>query len=218
MFIEKKIITSNNQGSPQSNTPKYIVIHDTANSSKSAGAMNHYKWLNNNNDLGRSAHVFVDSTQALQVIEYDRQAFHVGVKYKDVVEVPQCTNSNSIGVEFCINTGGDIEKTLLNLAWVVLTLQKDFNIPLKNVVTHYDVCGKLCPGSFIKNPKLQEQFKTNMIVLNSQNIRFEKALNTLQEKKIINSPDYWKMNKGEYVEQLIINMYDYIVKGVSKCM
>ncbi len=210
MQITQKFITSNNQGNSNTCTPKIIVIHDTGNTSKGAGAMNHYKWINNNNDLGRSAHVFVDSQMALQVIPFDRMSFHTGVKYKDIIERPDCKNHNSIGIEFCVNEDGDLHQTLINLVDVVAQLQRKFNISIDNVITHYMSSGKQCPNTFMRTPSLWSKFKADLMAINTQNKIFQKAIETIHQKGIINSPEYWQKQTNLNIQNLIINMSKYI--------
>lgn len=210
MQIEERFITSNNQGDINTCTPKYIVIHDTGNTGKGAGSLNHYKWLNNNNDLGRSAHIFVDEQTAIQVIPFNRMSHHAGILYKDKVDVPECKNHNSIGIEFCINQGADLDKTLLNLAEVVMQLQQQFNIPIQNVITHYMSTGKSCPGTFIRKPILWTQLKERLISMNTQNQSFHKAIEIIHQQGIIQSPEYWHKQTNINVQNLIINMSNYL--------
>ena len=210
MQIEERFITSNNRGGVNTCTPKYIVIHDTGNTGKGAGSLNHYKWLNNNNDLGRSAHLFVDDESALQVIEFNRMSYHAGVMYKDKVDVPGCKNHNSIGIEFCINEGSNLDQTLINLADVIVQVQEKFQIPMQNVITHYMATGKSCPGTFIARPILWTQLKERLISMNMQNVSFHQAIETIHQKGIIQSPEYWHKQTNLNVQNLIINMSNYL--------
>lgn len=71
----------------------------------------------------------------------------------------KATNRNSIGVEICSNLkkGTDVskpnhsgwfytEESLNNAVKLGKILMKKYNIPIENVIRHYDVSGKLCPG------------------------------------------------------------------------
>lgn len=215
MQIETMFITTNNKGATGKNTPKYIVIHDTGNTKKSAGALNHYNWLQNNNDLGRSAHVFVDSTRAIQVIPYTTPAYHIGVRYVEKPEVSDCTNANSIGVEFCINADGNLTQTLTNLVAVVRQLMTLFNIPVDNVITHHMSAGKNCPGTFMKNPSLYTDFKKQLTQCTINEAALIVALNYLREKGVTNAPGYWitKAREIDNVQGLILNMYQALKKA-----
>lgn len=210
MKIERRFITSNNQGSANTCNPKYIVVHDTGNMSRGAGSNNHYKWLNNNNDLGRSAHIFVDDKEALQVIPFNHMSYHTGVIYGSYIEVPDCKNHNSIGIEFCVNEDGDLDQTLKNLVDVVMQLQKQFNIPIENVITHQMSSGKLCPATFIRKPILWIRFKEDLVKSMGERNAFYKAIEMVHEKGIIQSPEYWQKQTNINVQNLIINMSKYL--------
>lgn len=212
MEIEQKFIISNNQGQADTCTPKYIVIHDTGNTNVTANAINHYKWINNNNDLGRSAHIFVDDERAIQIIPFNHMSYHTGALYKDKVDVPDCRNHNSIGIEFCVNQDGDLNKTLNHLADVVYQVQREFNIPMENIITHYMSSGKQCPSTFMKNPVLWNNLKSKIACMNLQNNTFHQAIQVLEEKGIINTPEYWQKQSNSNIQALIINMSNHLKK------
>lgn len=151
MQIKKQLIKYNKGGV---NKPKFIVIHDTANTSKGAGAQNHYRYFNGG-DRGASAHYFVDDKEIVQTVEHGVQSWHNGIKYKPIVQLdnPECNNSNSIGVETCVNSDGDYVKAIFNTIWLTKKLMQELNIPLSNVIRHYDSCGKNCPERMIKENK-----------------------------------------------------------------
>ena len=71
----------------------------------------------------------------------------------------KATNRNSIGIEICSNIkkGADVskpnhsgwyytEESLENAIKLGKILMKKYGIPIENVIRHYDVSGKLCPG------------------------------------------------------------------------
>lgn len=126
---------------------KYIVVHDTGNTSKGAGAENHYNYFNGGN-RGSSADFFVDDKQIMCVNDYKKYyTWHCG----DGRGKYGITNSNSVGVEMCINSDGDRQKTLENTVKVVKELMKELNIPIERVVRHYDASRKLCPATMSDN-------------------------------------------------------------------
>lgn len=61
------------------------------------------------------------------------------------------TNSNSIGIEICINSDGNYNTAFQNAVELTKYLMKELNIPLKRVVRHYDASRKNCPASMSKN-------------------------------------------------------------------
>lgn len=135
-------------------TPKYIVIHDTGNTSNGADADAHYRYFNGA-DRGASAHYFVDEKQIIQVIADRNIAWHAGRKYTDDVKVPGCTNKNSIGIEICINQDGDLHQAVDNCILLIKDLMEEYDVPLENVITHKDCTGKNCPYKLYGNGKLE---------------------------------------------------------------
>lgn len=131
----------------RSQKPKYIVVHDTGNSGKGANAKAHFNYFNGG-DRGASADFFVDDKEALQVNDYNTYyTWHCGDgKGKNGI-----TNSNSVGIEICINSDGDYNKAVMRAQALVAKLMKELNIPLSNVVRHYDASGKICPLTMSKN-------------------------------------------------------------------
>ena len=120
----------------------YIVIHDTGNSRKGADAYAHFRYFNH---PGRnaSAHYFVDSREIIQLVEDFNAAWHCG----DGRGRYGITNSNSIGIELCINSDGDWEETKRKGIDLIRGLMKKHDIPKERVVRHFDASGKLCPRS-----------------------------------------------------------------------
>ena len=130
---------------------RYIVIHYTANNGDTA---------KNNADyfgrvsVGASAHYFVDEQTIWQTVKDEDTAWHCGggrqgwdtgsAKFYKV-----CTNSNSIGIEMCSDVvAGKMSLTLPTITnTVALTkyLMKKYDLPIENVVRHWDVTGKACP-------------------------------------------------------------------------
>lgn len=122
---------------------KYIVIHDTANTSKTATAYNHYLFFNTGNRKS-SADFFVDDTDILQVNDYYRYyTWHCG----DGRGSKGIKNSNSIGIEICVNSGGDYSMALANAASLTQELMQELDIDISHIVRHKDASGKDCPQS-----------------------------------------------------------------------
>ena len=61
------------------------------------------------------------------------------------------TNSNSIGIEICINSDGNYNTAFQNAVELTKHLMKELNIPLEKVVRHYDASRKNCPARMNKN-------------------------------------------------------------------
>ena len=126
---------------------KYIVIHDTGNPGAGANANSHYRYFNSG-DRSSSADFFVDDTQALCVNNYYKYyTWHCG----DGNGRYGINNKNSIGIEMCINSDGNRQKTIERTISLVRELMIELNIPIERVVRHYDASRKNCPGSMSKN-------------------------------------------------------------------
>ena len=131
--------------STRTEKPKYIVVHTTGNKNPGADARAHFKYWNSGN-VGTSADFVVDDKETLQINDYNKfYTWHCGDgKGKNGI-----TNSNSIGVEICINRDGDFEKALKNAVDLVKKIKKEAGIT--KVVRHYDASGKICPAELSDN-------------------------------------------------------------------
>lgn len=125
---------------------KYLVIHDTGNSNKGAGALNHRNYVENNK-RGASAHYFVDDKVIVQFVGDSLSAGSVG----DGKGKYGITNANSLSIEMCINSDADYAKTYKNTVELTKNLMKKFNIPIDRVVRHYDASRKSCPNHMRQN-------------------------------------------------------------------
>ena len=124
---------------------RYIVIHATGNPKKGADAEAHFNYWNGSN-VGQSADFVVDDKQVLQINDYNKYyTWHCG----DGKGKYGITNSNSIGIEICINQDGNFDKAVENAVKLVRDLKKETGIT--NVVRHYDASRKNCPAEFSAN-------------------------------------------------------------------
>ena len=142
---------------------KYIVIHYTAGvSSKSGVALNTAIYFETTPREVSSDFIVDDAG----VCQYNgdirnRYTWHCGgSKYdtKGGTYYGICTNKNSIGIEVAsTNSTGLMQEAndasysftyavLQNTEELVLKLMNEYNIPYDNVIRHYDVTGKPCPG------------------------------------------------------------------------
>ena len=140
---------------------EYIVVHNTANNGDTAQGNGSYFSQANRN---ASAHYFVDESSLVQSVQDKDTAWHCGAKnYKHA----KCRNENSIGVEMCSekDSNGQYyinQATQNNAAEVVKLLMKKYNVPLENVLRHYDVTGKSCPEPFVRSQELWLDFKQKL--------------------------------------------------------
>lgn len=125
--------------------PRYIVIHTTGNTNPGADKEAHFTYWNSGN-VGQSADFVVDENGVLQINDYTKYyTWHCG----DGKGKYGITNGNSIGVEICVNEGGDFEKALTHTVEFIRKLKAETGI--ENVVRHYDASRKLCPAPLSDN-------------------------------------------------------------------
>ena len=178
---------------------KYIVIHDTGNTDKGAGADNHFLFFNGA-DRQSSAHYFVDDKQILRIIKDEHKSWHCG----DGKGKYGIRNQNSIGIEMCINSDGDFNKTYSNTLKLTKYLMEKYNIPLENVVRHYDASRKLCPNVWKGNNwEKWNKFKEDLKNIGREEKDYRNTITLLYENLFNREPDseglnYWneQLNLG----------------------
>ncbi len=125
--------------------PKYITIHETANTSKGANALNHAKYLDNqargNTDRSASWHFTVDDQEIYQHLPLNEVGWHAGNK---------TGNYESIGIEIAVNSDGNYTKAVENARKLAAYLMNELNIPLDHVQKHQFWSGKNCPAFMIQ--------------------------------------------------------------------
>src|SRR5690625_3185206 len=118
------------------NPRKYIVIHETANTSKGANADAHGRLQANGNSRSASWHYTVDDKEVVKSFKDTAQCWHAGnAKY----------NRESIGIEICVNSDGDSKNTVDNAVDVTKQLMSKYGISASNVIQHNSASGKHCP-------------------------------------------------------------------------
>lgn len=137
-----------NYGGLRAKKVKYIVVHYTAGNGDTARNNGIYF---QRNQVGASAHWFVDETTALSSVPEQFIAWHCGGA--DYVH-PECRNSNSIGVELCSRRDKDGEyyflpETVDNAVELIRELMEKYDVPSERVIRHYDVTNKICPAPFV---------------------------------------------------------------------
>lgn len=147
-----------------------IVIHYTAN--PGASAANHQRYFNGTaieNKTSASAHLFVDSKEAICIVPIDEVAYHAndvrkrnadGTPYRGVAALKPNANFLSVGVELCIEKDGSFHPATIDLGVdVVSELCKRFGLDECDLVRHYDVTAKDCPSPWVRKPAKFEAFK-----------------------------------------------------------
>jgi len=141
---------------------RYIAVHYTAGSTSKPGTAK----ATRNAFLSReaSADFVVDDATIVQINPDLRNYYCWSVGDKKSATggarlYGVATNKNTISIEICSNLLPDTDfkypnhggwyftdASLENAKKIIRYLMAEFNIPKENVVRHYDVSGKLCPG------------------------------------------------------------------------
>ena len=156
--IQSKVCNRANYGGKRTIAPLYIVAHFTSNKGDTA--------KNNADYFARevvkaSAHFFADEKEIWNSVPEDHVAWHCGgSRYYH----PECRNSNSIGVEICMNDkqGRVREKSIEHAAELIRELMKKYSIPAERVIRHYDVTHKNCPAPMVEDPARWADFRKEL--------------------------------------------------------
>lgn len=132
------------------NHPKYIVIHETDNFNRGAGAAAHSR-AHNNGNLATSVHYYVDDVAIYQTLNHTDGAWAVGKQYGTPL-VAGANNNNTINIEICVNPDSDYDKARLNCVDLVRHLMQETGIPADRVIRHYDAKRKWCPRKMMDSP------------------------------------------------------------------
>ena len=89
----------------------------------------------------------------MQSVDDGDTAWSVGTGGIYVQKHPECRNENSISIELCCRYAAGqyafSKKTVRNAAHLTRMLMTKYDIPLGNVLRHYDVVSKHCPAPWI---------------------------------------------------------------------
>lgn len=177
------------------NPIELIIIHQTGNRSKGANAQAHADIQSRGNTRKASWHESIDDEWVIQSFEHTVKCWHSGASKG---------NTNGIGLELCINSDGDYKKTIENGARRTAQLMKQYNIPLSNVLRHYDCSGKICPRQIMEN---------------EQGISWTDFKNMVKEfytgKKVNDKPEEPKVPAGAYEGNSIVEYLNSIGKDSS---
>lgn len=156
-----KLITKVNYTKGKNKKNKYIVIHYVGATSGAEDNCKYFETVNRN----ASANYFIGHKGEIwQCVEDDDIAWHCGANtYKH----PYCRNSNSIGIELCCKKAANgtwffEEATIKTAIELTKELMKKYNIPVSNVIRHYDVTGKICPEPYVRDVQAWHNFKANL--------------------------------------------------------
>lgn len=140
------------------NKPKYIVVHETDNYSKGAGAQRHAS-AQAAGHLDMSVHYYTGSDGIFQATNHTDGTYSVGREYGGKHSIHDANNRNTINIEICVNEDGDYSKARHNAIELVRYLIRQTGISTDCVIRHFDAKGKYCPRKMMDNPELWDDFK-----------------------------------------------------------
>ena len=155
--INKEFISKKNTYTGQ-NQPKYIVVHETDNFSKGAGARRHAE-AQAAGHLSTSVHYYAGSDGVYQATAHADGTYSVGREYGGNHSITDASNRNTINIEICVNADGDYNQARANAIGLVKYLMAGTGIPADMVIRHFDAKGKYCPRKMMDSPALWEDFK-----------------------------------------------------------
>ncbi|MDD3569804.1 MAG: N-acetylmuramoyl-L-alanine amidase [Lachnospiraceae bacterium] len=211
----KQYLTTVNFTPSTNKQNKYIVIHYTANDGDTAqGNANYFHSINRN----ASANYFVDENEIIQVVPDNYIAWHCGAK---TYVHPYCRNTNSIGIELCSrkDSNGNYyfkDETVKNSIELVCDLMKKYDIPIDNVIRHFDVTGKRCPEPLIETTawegyktRLKNEFLGSNLDDNKEGDNLYQNINEVPEwakntiKKLTDKGCFGNVNKLNLTDEML---------------
>ncbi|ASZ76631.1 N-acetylmuramoyl-L-alanine amidase [Clostridium phage CP3] len=144
MIINKRLSTTN--VTLNANNPAYIIMHETDNTDRGAGAERHCRAQANGNLEDASVHYYVDDTGVYQAAEHKHATWNCGDGHNRY----GINNRNTISIEICVNPDSDYNKAVDNAVELVRYLKNGYYSNCK-VVRHYDASRKNCPRRMIAN-------------------------------------------------------------------
>ena len=172
MTIQKNLTTRNFTNKNDSSRIKYIVIHYTGNDGDTA--YNNTKYFKTEY-RGASAHYFVDESSIWQCVLDEDVAWHCGTT--GTYYHPECRNTNSIGIELCSKKKNGKyyipEETIERAVELIHSLRQLYNIPMSNILRHYDVTHKNCPAPFVEDKAQWDNFLSKVQYFGEKNINVE---------------------------------------------
>ena len=148
----------------------YAVVHYTGNDCDTdEGNANYFA----NNNVGASAHYFIDDDSVTQSVPDNHTAWSVGstglldqgspYRAKGAKYWGKCTNTNSLNFELCdtVKDGKHklSEKTRANAVVFIAKKMHEHDIPISRLIRHFDVNGKLCPLYWVTDEDDWKKFK-----------------------------------------------------------
>ena len=141
MTIIQDLIPAGSKNRPGAKNPmRFITIHNTGNANKGANAKAHSIYIKGDSAVNApmSWHYTVDETFVYQHLPDNETAYHAG-------DGKGPGNTQSIGIEICENSDGNLLLATENAARLCSRLCIAHDIPIENIIQHHFWSGKNCP-------------------------------------------------------------------------
>lgn len=152
-----ELLTPNPYSRPQTATEKItgIVIHYVANPGSTAEQnRSYFEGLKDSHETYASSHFIVGlEGEIVQCIPTSEMAYASNDRNNDTVSIEVCHPDE---------TGKFNDATYDSLVELTGWLCEYLEVPVENVIRHYDVTGKLCPLYFVEHEDTWEQFKDDV--------------------------------------------------------
>ncbi len=124
------------------------VIHETANTREGANAEMHRRFVHNGGGAENvNFHFVVDDSEIIQLVPLYERGIHAG---------NAACNRSRPGIELCVNSDGDFEKTLEHGAKLCAFLGEYDNRMSGHPVQHFHCSGKNCPATIRRDDRWDE--------------------------------------------------------------
>lgn len=135
-----------------------VTIHNTDNDGAGANAKAHANLLKNTwKKKQQSWHFAVDEDGAYQSIPTDEVAWHAGDGGTGK------GNTQTVAIEICMNSDGDLEKATDNAAKLAAQVLKEKGLSADKLYQHHDWSGKNCPSQIrAGKPYSWDEFKSKV--------------------------------------------------------
>ena len=130
---------------------KYVTIHETDNRGAGATAEAHNVWITGDVMDITSWHYTVDDHSIYHNLPDNEVAWNAGDNRER-----DGGNINGIGVEMCVNLGGDYEQVLVNTAALTAELLYVYDLTPDDVRMHADFMDKVCPHRLITEGRVDD--------------------------------------------------------------
>lgn len=184
----------------------WIVVHETGMPSAGNNAIKLSQLMRSKigTNASSSWHFSVDEYHIQQNLPFEVQGWHAGgsgtSKYWGY-------NTNSIGIEMCINSDGNYEGAMNNNAKLVAFLLDKYNLSMINIKRHYDSFGKICPNIMISANRYEE-----FLELVSTELLARRYLRDAQVTWTIQNPDLLiPLGNGIYASKPQTEVKDVVI-------